>query len=105
MYFNDTEIRREIIENWQQLTDTAYPSDLLTEWAGSTVPVYYHQIISDWQEMPNEFTDSWEEFGLPQEVTITGLMSMDLFNYYLNRYTAIYSEIKEEMEESELENA
>jgi hypothetical protein len=105
MYFNDTEIRRELLENWRELSESAYPEDLLTRWAGEAVPVYYGEIIADWWEMPNEFTDSWEEFGLPQEVTITGLMSMDVFNYYQSRFNAIYNEIKEELEESELENA
>lgn len=105
MYFNDTEIRRELLENWQQLTESAHPEDLLTQWADSAVPVYYGDIIADWWEMPSEFTDSWEEFGLPQEVTITGLMAIDVFNYYQGRFNAIYNDIKEELEESELENA
>lgn len=108
MYFTDTEIRRELLENWQQLTESVYPEDLLREWADSSVPVYYNQIIADWQEMPSEFDNVWQEIAEPDWVataSITELMAVDLYEYYQNRFTAIYKEIKEELEESELENA
>jgi hypothetical protein len=76
--------------------------------ADSACPVYYHEVIKDWQEMPNEFTDNWQEFIDPTtETTIFSLMSWDLYFYYESQYHLTFTEIKldKEQEESELENA
>ena len=108
MYFTDTEIRRDLLENWQQLSESTYPFVPLGEWADNAVPVYYNQIISDWQEMPSEFDNAWQEIADSDWVataSITALMAVDLSEYYQSRFAAIYQEIKEELEESELENA
>ena len=100
MRMNYNDIKADILFHLDQLKENAYPEDLITELADSAVPVYYSDIISDWSEMPSEFNDSWEEFGLPQEVTIIGLMTLDLFNYYQTQYQTIYREITEQEEET-----
>jgi hypothetical protein len=98
MDYND--IKKEIEENWEDLEASSYPEDALKEMADSACPVYYHEVIKDWQEMPNEFTDNWQEFIDPTtETTIFSLMSADLFCFYDSEYTRIYNEIKEEKEE------
>jgi hypothetical protein len=93
-----SEMKQEILENWAQFESSAYPEDLLTEFADSALPVYYGDIIQEWQHMPNEFTDSWQDMGeiLPN-TGITTLMQMDLFNYYLHLANTAYSEICAEM--------
>jgi hypothetical protein len=97
---NHSDIKQEILDNWAELEESAYPDDLLREMADSACPVYYSDIMTDWQEMPNEFTDSWQEFvEISQDSTIFSLMSADLFNYYDTEYTRIYNEIKETKEE------
>jgi hypothetical protein len=102
MKMDYSDIRKEIIEQWEELDNSAYPDDLLTEMADSACPIYYGEIIKDWQEMPNEFSDNWQEFIEPtQETTIFSLMSADLFNYYQSEYTRVYEEIKKEKEEQE----
>ena len=107
MDYND--IKREILENWEQLEESAYPDDLLREMADSACPVYHSDIIKDWQEMPNDFNDSWQENGIQttEKTTIFGLMSWDLYFYYDSEYRRVFAEVRhdKEQEESELENA
>ena len=108
MYFSDSDIKSDIYDHLEQLKDSAYPEDLISELADSATPVYYNQIISDWQEMPSEFNDSWQDLGTDGSAGIMTLMQMDLFNYYQDRYNRIYQEVmqdEEEKEEEELENA
>lgn len=98
MRWNYSDIKQELIDNWQQLQDSTDPYDLLHQFADSAVPVYYGEIIKDWQEMPSDFADSWAEFGLPEFPTITNLMSIDLYEYYHDQYHTIYNELLEEKE-------
>jgi uncharacterized protein YecA (UPF0149 family) len=108
MYFSYSEIRSYLLENWEQLSESAYPEDLLREWGDNAVPVYYNEIISDWQEMPSEFDNAWQEIADSDWIataSITQLMAVDLCEYYQTQFTEIYNKIKEELEESELENA
>ena len=96
MYFTDEEIRRDIIEALGWLKDTNYPEDELDQLADSATPVYYSDIIKDWQEMPSDFMDSWQEYGADTNQTILQLMQIDLYNYYRDTYTRIFSEVMEE---------
>lgn len=106
MYFTDSDIKGDILDHWEQLQDKAHPEDLLTELAESACPVYYSDIIKDWQEMPSEFNDSWQEITAPtQDTTIFSLMGWDLWNYYQDSYRRIFSKVAEEKEELELEEA
>jgi hypothetical protein len=101
MRMNYSDIKSELLENWEQFESTTDPHGLLNQFADSACPIYYGEIISDWQEMPNEFTDSWQEFYEATGVEgkgITALMSVDLWNYYVAEYTRIYDEILDEKE-------
>jgi hypothetical protein len=95
--YND--IRQDILDNWEYLENTKYPEDYLRELADSQTPIYYSDIIQEWRELPMEFSDTWHDYGIGKNTTITGLMTLDLFNYYDNQYTQLYSEIKSEKEE------
>jgi hypothetical protein len=98
---NYTDIKSDILDHWDQLAENNYPEDLLTDLASSACPVYYSDVIKDWQEMPNEFTDSWQEFTeATQDSTIFNLMSADLFNYYDSEYQRVFAEIEKEKEEA-----
>ena len=103
MYFNDSDIKQDIYDHLDQLKESAYPQDLISELADSATPVYYSDIIKDWQEMPSEFMDSWQDLGTDGSAMIMTLMQIDLFNYYHDRYTRIYQEVMQDQEE--LENA
>lgn len=108
MEMNKSDIKNDILENWDYLGETKYPEDLLSELAESALPVYYHRILSDWTEMPNEYTDSWKEMVAIQQdgavfmgdkQSIYNLMLMDLFNYYHDAYTEIYSEVRQDKQQ------
>ena len=113
MEMNRNDIKSDILSNWDYLNESNYPEDVLSELAESALPVYYHRILSDWTEMPNEYTDSWKEMAairkdgsvfMGEKQSIYNLMLMDLFNYYHDTYTEIYAEVrKDKEEENELE--
>jgi hypothetical protein len=66
------------------------------EWVDSYLPVYNNEIIEQWQLMPGEYDDKGSaELEHMGEITIIGLMSLDLFVYY----TDIFNEACEELEQ------
>jgi hypothetical protein len=110
MEMNRSDIKGDILDNWEQLTccGNSHTEDLLTELAESALPVYYHRILSDWTEMPNEYTDSWKEMVAIQQdgavfmgdkQSIYNLMLMDLFNYYHDAYSEVYAEVRQDKEQ------
>ena len=111
---NRSDIKGDILSNWDYLNESNYPEDVLSELAESALPVYHHRILSDWTEMPNEYTDSWKDsitvekddtVSLGNNPSIYTLMLVDLFNYYSDTYSEIYGEVRQdkEQEENELE--
>ena len=109
MYMDNSDIKSDILDNWERLKESPHPEDWLTEMAESACPVYYSDILKDWQEMPSEFNDSWQENGIPttEKTTIFGLMGWDLYFYYDSEYRRIFAEVRhdKEQESEELENA
>ena len=101
MRMNYTDIKGDILDHWEQLAEMAHPEDLINELAESACPIYYSDIIKDWQEMPSEYSDSWKENGIQptEETTIFSLMGWDLYFYYESQYHIAYTEIKTEKEE------
>lgn len=99
------QMKSEINDHWEQFADNPYAEDLLHEFADSACPIYYGDIIAEWQEMPSEFNDSWQEISDADWVitaNITQLMSVDLCNYYNDLARRAYEEL---LEEYEAENA
>ena len=101
MRMNYSDIKQELKDNWEQFQDNPYATDLVNEFVDSAVPIYYSEIIRDWQEMPKEYDNQWAEEGYEGD-SITALMSYDLWRYYSDQYHTIYQEL---CNESELENA
>jgi hypothetical protein len=103
MRFNYDDIKSAILDEWEELTEDSYPEDRLGEMAEGFVPIYYGDIIKDWTEMPNEYTDNWKEHyaeTIPEEVGITALMTSDLHEYYRATTNEIYEELKTEKEDN-----
>lgn len=73
------------------------------EWIDGYLPVYYNQIVQEWQEMPSEYNNrgSAELGHLGQEIDIYNLMSLDLYLYYTDIFNKAIAELEEEMEMSE----
>jgi hypothetical protein len=94
------EMRHEI----EDLREEANPEDRLHEIADSLVPIYYGDIIEEWQEMPMEYSNNWQDSITPTaDTTITQLMQIDLYNYYYEKLAEILSEAKDEWQEEEEE--
>jgi hypothetical protein len=93
------EIKEEIERRLSEFTDSAYPEDLLREEADSLTPVYNHEIIKEWAEMPSEFNDSWRQYGWDEYLEqggILGLMRIDLMHYYESLTAKAYEELTAE---------
>lgn len=88
---------RTMLSNGEELEDIR---DNSGEFVESYLPVYYHQILKEWAEMPSEYNDRGrEELGMGDEFTIFSLMSLDLYVYYLDIFNEAIEEIESELEE------
>jgi hypothetical protein len=79
-------LKKRIAYNWEEYGDTPYDSDFIVGFAESEIPVYYGDIIEQWQQLPIEHSDS----------AIFDLMSRDLFNYYSDRTSELLDQIRQE---------
>ena len=79
-------LKKRIANNWEEYGDTPYDSDFIVGFAESEIPVYYGDIIEQWQQLPIEHSNR----------AIFELMTTDLFNYYADRTSEILTEIQEE---------
>lgn len=72
------------------------------EWIDGYLPIYYNQIVEEWQKMPSEYNDrGHSELGLGHEITIYNLMSLDLYVYYLDIFNEALTELEDELEGNE----
>jgi len=72
------------------------------EWIDGYLPVYYNEIVQEWQEMPSEYNDRGViELGQTGSETIYELMSLDLYLYYTDIFNEAIVELEEEMEMSQ----
>lgn len=70
------------------------------EWIDGYVPIYNNRIIEEWQNMPGEYDDRGSaELGHMGEITIIGLMQLDLYIYYSDIFFKVLDDIAEDMEE------
>ena len=93
------EIKAEILDHLEQLRESQYPEDLLTELAESNTPIMYHDIISEWQQMPSEFDNGWQMYGFDESFESGGiysLMAIDLQLYYDSQFLEVWEEVKSE---------
>lgn len=85
------EIKRQLTEDYDRENLT---EDVVYEIADNNVPVYYADTIEEWQLLPSEYSNTWQ--GLQEingDTTITSLMNVDLYNYYLELTEKAYAEI------------
>jgi hypothetical protein len=72
------------------------------EWVEGYLPVYYNQIVEEWQKMPSEYNDRGaQELGQTGSETIYELMSLDLYIYYTDIFNEAIAELEEELENAE----
>lgn len=73
-------------------------SDAQGEITDSIMPIYYSDIIGEWQAMPNDYDgEGVAEFGLPpeKEITVYKLMELDLYAYYSNLVASVIWEMED----------
>ena len=73
-------------------------SDLQGEITESVMPIYYSDIIGEWQAMPSEYDgEGVAEFGLPpeKEITVYKLMELDLYAYYSNLVASVMCDLED----------
>jgi len=93
-----TEIRAAIA-NGEELDDIR---DNSGEWIDGYLPIYNNRIIEEWQNMPGDYDDRGaQELGGMGELTIIGLMSLDLYLYYSDLFQEALNDIEAELEEKE----
>lgn len=98
------EIKKQVEEGYEELSESRYPEDLLNEWAESEVPVYTNHIIQEWTDLSPEDSDRWQETGLDlakENSTISDLMWIDLRLYYDRLFGQAWREVQEEKESAE----
>ncbi len=62
----------------------------------SIMPIYYGDIIGEWQAMPSGYDGRGvDEFGLPpeKEITVYRLMELDLYLFYFERVGDAFNEL------------
>lgn len=95
------QIYAQVLEEKEQLLESSYPDDLLSEWSDSEVPVYNHEIIAEWTDLDWDCRDQWNELGASPEARIVDLMRIDIYLYYRECYTKAWIELQEAIEAEE----
>ena len=73
--------------------------DLQGEITDGIMPIYYGDIVGEWQAMPSEYDgEGVSQFGLPEpdKITIYKLMELDLFAYYSDEVAGVLWELQDE---------
>jgi len=77
-----------------------HPEDVASEYADSACPLYYSEIIQEWDDLPEEYSNKFSEMIDTLPDRIEDLMKIDLYLYYYNFYSgAIAGLIERESEE------
>ena len=95
MHFTFQEIKTALEEHWEEIEESTYPDDWLSEFADGIVPVYYNDIINDWKEMDAHFMESGRDM-VSENATITDRMTADLSMYYADQVYTAYEQLKGE---------
>lgn len=95
------EIKKQVEEGYEELSESRYPEDLLNEWAESQMPVYTNHIIQEWTDLSPEDSDRWQEIGIDfnkENKNISDLMWIDLWLYYNKLFGQAWHEVQEAKE-------
>ena len=95
------EITKEVQENKAYILARKYPEDMAHEYADSQVPIYYSEIIREWTDLPEEFSNKYHELSDSLPDRIEDLMRTDLYLYYWNHYSSAIEALVREREEQQ----
>ena len=104
--YADYELIKETLQTeMTQRNESTLSEDTIQEIGDGFTPIYYADIIKDWQAMPSEYGDAWQELGELEHKGIMELMQIDLEFYYQAMTNNAYTELMEEAEAREHTNA
>lgn len=93
-------LKEEMIEDIKNMISNgealSYFEDYSGEFIDGLLPIYYNEIIKEWQEMPSDYNDKGADV-LGTTGGIFNLMTADLYVYYSDIFAAALEEVKEEM--------
>lgn len=91
--FNDAEALTDFIDNYASDTkDSTELEDDIAEQADSLVPIYYHDIVKEWQENNEARGKAIEECGeYSNKGDIYKMMQEDLYFFYDSRLREDYN--------------
>ncbi|NBW11614.1 MAG: hypothetical protein EBR82_26645 [Caulobacteraceae bacterium] len=92
------EIRKEIEIDKEHILSSVFPEDQAGEYADSAVPIYYQQIVQDWNSLDSEDQNRFSEITDQFPERIEDLMKLDLYLYYFNAYSMAINELLESEE-------
>jgi hypothetical protein len=89
-------MKEEILAEIAQGATLEEIKDRAGEWIDNHLPIYNHEIIKEWQEMPGDYDDRGaEEYGT-REIKIIDLMSLDLHLYYSDLLDEVFNDIEQD---------
>jgi hypothetical protein len=82
----------ELVNEFATGEANGYYGDRLGELVDNFLPIYNSDIIKEWQEMPSGYDNEGANmFGMPEEVDIFSLMTLDLLNY-IGELVSLYAQ-------------
>jgi hypothetical protein len=85
--YTEQEISREIWSDREFILSKTHPEDSAHEYADGAVPIYYSDIVDTWQELPDEYSNSFHEVTDTLPDRIEDLMKVDIYLYYQMLYS------------------
>lgn len=106
--FTDAEQLTDFLDNYidQNKNNVADQEDNISEYADGLVPIYYADIVKEWQERNGDARGLAHDQGMDEgsEGDAYKLMSMDLYCLYEQELRADYEKLIELMDEQEDED-
>lgn len=89
-----TYVFSDILDNREQFEQDTERA--ISEMADSLCPIYTADIVAEWTELPSDKSDVWQDLTVvSNDSTITSLMTLDLYSYYLDLVTRAWAEVEE----------
>ena len=85
--YTETEISQEIWNDRQFILSQTHPEDSASEYADSSVPIYYTDIVDTWRELPDEYSNKFHEVTTELPERVEDLMRWDIYLYYQLLYS------------------
>ena len=93
--YTPEQIEQEVLRDKEEILNATYPEDYASEYADNAVPIYYSDIIQEWNELPEEYSNQFREIRDTLPDRVEDLMRDDLYLYYSAHYSNAITELLE----------